>query len=165
MAFHAYGNSERIRQELNQFMSEDHPNYQGELVLPEGLIFAGREYATDLINAKLTPRYPEIVPWASGDVPRFIDTLANCLAKGWITEQKNPGPAPNDDRKFVSAKNKCETYLEEMASGDIELPGVDTPGPTIGFTHSGKTPAADVDPIENQNPDQDLLDDIADRRD
>lgn len=159
-----YGASGDVRADLNSYLPSSHANYKGEAQIPGEAITYALAWASDEINAMLEPRYPDLIPWADGSVPSYIDKLANCLAAGFVVENKNPGPQPRKQDKYLSRMDHCRKTLEKLRDGEMDLPEIEKDNTGIYFTHSGRTPAADVDAIEDQEPDVDLLDDISDRR-
>lgn len=158
-----YGVSGDIRADLNAHLPAAHANYKGEDVLPGALIEAGRDFATQEIDATLKPRYGEHIPFTT--VPALIDKIANALAEEFVQDKMNPGPAPKTQDKYSTNAKRCRDILESLAEGTMELPEVDDPeGGQVFHTHANRAPAMDVDATEDQEVDPDLLDDISNNR-
>lgn len=161
-----YGSSGDIRSDLNGGLPPTHDNYQGEAQIAGDLIERGRRSAYATINSKLNPAYPTYVPWVSGSEPDLVYEIANKLAICSVLSLKNPGSDPLD-------KNRRERYceepikmLDEIASFEMELSEIGDPrGDKVYHTRSNYTPVCDMGPIEDQEIDPDLLEDIVDGRD
>ena len=162
-----YGASGDIREELNQGAIPGDQSYLDETKIKGALIQSGRKSATRLINAKLEPVYPDQIPFASGDVPVFLDTIANTLAVYFVKRSKHPGPAPMSDNIKAEYYDKPIGWLDDLAERKMDLSELTSKISVAKsfFTHEGRKPAFDVDDTLEQQVDPYLLSDIADARD
>jgi hypothetical protein len=159
-----YGSSGDVRDDLNGGLPSTHDNYMGEAQLSGSLIERGRRHAYSIINGKLSPAYPNNVPWASGSEPALIYEIANKLSMCFVLTRKNPGQEPLDKNRREQYCEEPMQLLDQLASFEMELEEIDKPlGDKVYHTRD-YTPACDVDAIENQEIDSDLLDHIADER-
>ena len=162
-----YGSSGDVREELNAGAAPGDNEYKGESQIKGAIITRGLRRATRIINGKLEATYPGKIPFAAGDIPALIETIASDLAVCYTRRSKHPGPAPmSDDAKA----NYCDApmdLLKEIADREIELPELTgaVNYPETFHSQEGHTPIFDVDSVLDQEVDPDRLDDIANGRD
>lgn len=160
-----YGDSGDVRADLNGGLPTTHDNYAGEVQIAGALIERGRRWAYNLINTKLEPSYESHVPWTPGSEPSLIADISNNLTQYFVLSKKNVGNEALDKKKVKELYDEPMELLKQLMNYEIYLPEIPKPlGDKVFHTHSGITPATNVDDILNQQVDPDLLDDIADER-
>ena len=161
-----YGSSGDIREIINAGSQPGDNRYIDEREVRGALIQRARKDNSRVINGKLEPVYPDNVPFASGDVPLLIDTIANLLSVWSIKRDKHPGPAP------LSADIKEEYYdkpigwLDALAERKMQLTELTSAVnyPNVFGNRKDITPVFDMDDELKQRVDPELLNDIAGER-
>lgn len=155
MAFY-YGASGDVREELGNPTESE---YSGSL------IERTRKKASALIDVALERTYPAKIPFASGDVPVIIDSLANDFATYYCLRAKHTGPVPLSEEKKEEYWDKPFALLESIAKREKAIPELTSSlKRKILSTTQSYSPVFDMDKPEDWAVDSDLKDKIADDR-
>ena len=151
-----YGCSGDVREELG---NPSESEYSGSL------IERTRKKAKALIDVALERTYPTKIPFASGDVPVIIDSLADDFATYYCLRAKHKGPAPLSEEKKIEYWDKPFALLESIANRKKAIPEL-TSGlkRKILSTTQSFSPIFNLDKPEDWTVDSDLKDKIADDR-
>ena len=156
MSLFLYGSSGDTRAELG---NPDEAEYSADDIR------RARTRATNLINSYIQKAYPSNVPFASGDVPDFLDVLADDLSVYYAKRSKHQGPAPLSDEIKEEYYDRSVKLLKLISTGEIEIPELEgKQGDSIIANRKDYTPICDVDGELDQKIDPDLLSDISDDR-
>ena len=167
-----YGTSGDVRDELNSHVAVSTAgHYFDENEIPGSLIIRSLRKATRLIDGFLEVVYADKMPFTVvADVPRLLDEIATDIATYYTLRSSVANVAPLSENKkrdyyddYVNAK---DGLLTKIAKREIQIPEL-----TAGYADdsnltqaTGRKAIFDVDEITAQEPDTDLLDDIADDR-
>lgn len=162
-----YSSSGDVREELNAGAMAGDRGYLDESQIKGVIIQRARRRATRVINGKLEPVYPTKIPFASGDVPKLIDSIAGDLSVYYVKRAKHPGPEPMVSNVKEEYFERSMELLQEIADRKIELPELTSEISYPETYHNRKdiTPVFDMDDIESQVVDSDLKEDISEDRD
>lgn len=152
----AYGNSGDIREILT-------PATEAEI--SGALITLGQKQATNLINSYLERPFPELVPFAAGDVPAMIDDIATAIATYFVKRARFPGPGPLAEQTKADYYDKSIEDLQKISKGELKLPELTSKiKRDIKSTQAEYVPTFGVGDIESSAIDTDHLDDEINER-
>ena len=121
--------------------------------------------ATNIINSYLERPYPELVPFAAGDVPAMIDDIATAIATYFVKRARFPGPGPLAEQTKADYYDKSIEDLKAISKGELKLPELTSKiKRDIKSTQSGYAPIFGVSDTENSVVSPTRLDDEADDR-
>ena len=138
----------------------------GENEISGAMITLALADATNDVNAYLEKPFPELVPFAAGDVPALVDSIATSLAVYYVRLAKFPGPGPMSEQAKANFYDKAIEKLGKIQKGEIRLPEFTSKTTRdIKSTQADYTPIFGISPVEDSVVDVDRLEDEADERD
>lgn len=93
-----------------------------EAEISGALITTSLTRATNIINSYLERPYPELVPFAAGDVPAMIDDIATAIATYFVKRARFPGPGPLAEQTKADYYDKSIEDLKAISKGELKLP-------------------------------------------
>jgi len=129
------------------------------------LITTSLARATNIINSYLERPFPELVPFAAGDVPAMIDDIATAIATYFVKRARFPGPGPLAEQTKADYYDKSIEDLKAISKGELKLPELTSKiKRDIKSTQADYPTIFDVDDIEGSAISSTRLGDIADGR-